>query len=458
MKALSIFSFFLLFCTSLFSKSITGAYKPLANCHVYACVDDDYITNTPLYIAETIADADGKFTLNLKQLNGVNKVWIKTSQYITYMYVIFGFDYELKLSLPTSSNIIDNKQFLNLKVLNEEQVFVNKQMAIVDSLFDDFYSAYYKTLIHPRSIKRAADGFKTQLYKLINTNIDYVELYCHYSFATLDAAAGMRQAYMYRQYANNELGKENLEAYYNFIKQNYKGYFENIIAKPCFGDASALINEEHNCSSILQKLTTCDTIIKNDSLRELLFVCGLQTVYYKREFKKPSIEMMLRYMAFNSKYSSIKKISKNIIAKVSALNMGAPAPDFALPNAQNDSIKLSSLKGKLVYLCFTNYSNVDWQTHLPILERLQLLYDKRIQITTITLGNDMKQMNTLLKQKKFSSDVLNGFDNMFLKSDYQIDVLPKYMLIDADGDILKTSNCSPVDGLEDLIKQALKAQ
>ena len=458
MKALSIFSFFLLFCTSLFSKSITGAYKPLANCHVYACVDDDYITNTPLYIAETIADAEGKFTLNLKPLNGVNKVWIKTSQYITYMYVIYGFDYEVKLSLPASSNITENKQFLKLKVLNEEQLFVNKQMAIADSLFDDFYSTYYNSRILPRSLKRAADAFKTKLYQLVNNNVDYVEMYCHYSFATLDTAAGMKQTYMYEQYANNELYTENPEVYYNFIKQNYKGYFENTIAKPCFGDASAIINEEYNCISILQKLTACDSIIKNDSLRELLFVCGLQSAYYKREYKKPSIEMMLRYMALNSKFSSIKKIAKNIIAKISALNVGALAPEFALPNAQNDSIKLSSQKGKLVYLCFTNYSNVDWQTHLPILERLQLLYDKRFQIITITLGNDMKQMNALLKQKKFSNEVLNGFDNFFLKSDYQIDALPKYIMIDADGDIIKTTNCSPIDGVEEIIKQALMAK
>jgi len=458
MKALSIFSILILFCASLFSKSITGAYKPLANCHVYACVDDDYITNTPLCIAETIADADGKFTLNLKPLNGVSKVWIKTSQYITYMYVIYGFDYEVKLSLPTSSNIIDNKQFLNLIVCNEKDIFVNKQMAIVDSIFNNFYANNYTKFIHPRSIKLVTDSFKTKLNSQPNTSIDYVDMYAHYLLAPIDAAAGMRLAYMYNQYANNKLGTQNPEVYYNFIKQNYKGYFENTIAKPCFGDASAMINDEHNCNSILQKLSACDTIIKNDSLRELLFVCGLQSVYYKREFKKPSIEMMLRYMAFNSKFSSIKKIAKNIIAKVSALNLGTPAPEFALPNAQNDSIKLSSQRGKLVYLCFTNFSNVDWQTHLPILERLQLLYDKRLQIVTITLGNDIRQISALLKQKKFSADVLNGFDNMFLKSDYQIDALPKYMLIDAEGDILKTTNCSPVDGVEDIIKQALKVK
>ena len=83
-----------------------------------------------------------------------------------------------------------------------------------------------------------------------------------------------------------------------------------------------MINEEHNCTSILQKLSACDTIIKNDSLRELLFVCGLQSVYYKREFKKSSIEMMLRYMAFNSKYSSIKKQIVAIMDKTEDVSVG----------------------------------------------------------------------------------------------------------------------------------------
>jgi hypothetical protein len=110
----------------------------------------------------------------------------------------------------------------------------------------------------------------------------------------------------------------------------------------------------------------------------------------------------------------------------------------------------------MTYVCFTKFDNFDWQTHLPILERLQLLYEKRIHIAVITMGNDMKQMTALWQQKKYAENVLNGFDQLSLSEAYSLDIFPKYFLIDADGDILQNKLCSPIDGIEEIIKQYLK--
>jgi len=65
-------------------------------------------------------------------------------------------------------------------------------------------------------------------------------------------------------------------------------------------------------------------------------------------------------------------------------------------------------------------------------------------------------MKAMQNQKLLSGIVLNGYDSFFLKNDFLIDSLPKYILIDEEGDVLKTTNCSPVDGIEEAIKAALK--
>ena len=446
---------FLLLSKKIFSTTITGTYKPLANTHVYISICDDYFTETPTYIGETIADNYGTFHLNLKPLNGINKVWIKTSQYITFLYISNQGNYTIELSLPNSSNTVENKQFLYCKVLQGNDS-INKEIKQIDSIFDNFYSLNYLKFIHPRTIKLVADTFKKKLVTIISSSPEFIKAYTHFALSTIDDASGMRESYFYNQYTNSSLSSGNLEAYYKYLKEHYKSYFEKIIAKPCFGDAQQIINEQHNCASIIDKITSCDTIIKTDSLRELLFCNGLLNLYYKREYKKPSIEMMLRYMAFNSKFITVKKVCKNILAKVTALSVGTPAPNLKLPSSNADSISLSSQKGKLVYLCFTNYSNLEWQTHLPIIERLQLLYDKRLQIITVTLLNDFSQMKAMQNQKLLSGIVLNGYDSFFLKNDFLIDSLPKYILIDEEGDVLKTTNCSPVDAIEEAIKAALK--
>jgi monoamine oxidase len=56
----------------------------------------------------------------------------------------------------------------------------------------------------------------------------------------------------------------------------------------------------------------------------------------------------------------------------------------------------------------------------------------------------------------YAENVLNGFDQLSLSEDYSLDIFPKYFLIDADGDILQNKLCSPIDGIEEIIKQYLK--
>jgi len=454
MRKILFFLLLILYSLNAVSTSINGTFTTMANTTIYAFIDDDYITDAQKLVAQSEVDASGKFALEITTKN-VQKICVKTIDYIFYLYCFEGNNYNVKLSLPNANFKKDNKQLLKVKIIEEPQPQINLQINAADSVIDKFVTSHYKQFVHPRSLKLAVDSLKKK-YPAAICNTPYVVQYFMYAIASLDEASAMRETYFYKHYTNNEIASQNSPAFYNYFNQHYASYFESIITKPCFGNAATLINEQHNCEAILQKMRVCDTILKNDSLRELLFVKGLYKLYYKREYKKESIEMMLNYMTFKSEFESVKKVAKNLVKKITKLNIGTKAPNFNLLSSANDSIKLESLKGKLVYICFTNYSNLTWLTHLSILERLQLLYDKKILIVTITLAKDMPQLKALQNDKKLSGLILNGYDNLALNDNYLIDELPKYYLIDADGDILKNNNCSPVDGIEEIIKAELK--
>jgi len=441
---------------SSYATSIQAEYKPFSNMFVHVAVDEDYITHKPKYLAFTKADENGKFTLNYTSTDSVEKIFVKTCDQIFYLYAFKNGSYVVSLEALKDAPLLDNKKQLKAKVLQESLPAINKEIQQVDSVFDDFISKNYQKFVHPRSIKQASDTFKIKLNSFIQKFSNYAKQHAHYAFATLDNAAGFREKYFYKKYTINELASINKNAYYSYINEHYKNYLQQELNSVCMGNSQQLINDQPNAKDLLAKLTKCDTLLSNDSLREWLFISELNKLYYKRGYKKQSIEMMLRYLAFNSTFKSTRKAASNIVETLTRLGIGSKVPLFELPNVKGDTIKLSQYKGDLVYLCFANFDNFDFQTQVAILERLQLLYDRKIHIVTITLSNDMRQMIALNQQRRFSETILNGYNNVSLKEAYNIDVLPKYLLIDADGDVLKNQACSPTDGIEEILKQALK--
>lgn len=456
-KCFRIFLFCSLFIISeqAFATDIYGTFKTDANLKIYVSIEDDYITHQLRNICESTIEEDGTFHLSFQLPDSISKVYIKTFQHIFSLYVHAKGKYELKLEEAKDAVLLYNKQLLKISSLQESIPKINSEIANIDSLFDTFFSKHYLLMIHPRSIKLAADTFKLKLKEYIKNYNEYSKEYAHYTMASIDEASGYREKYFFKNYTSTP-PLHNKGVYYAYINQHFKNYFELAITKSNFGDGKKMINEQHNSNDLLKKLQACDSLLSIDSLREYLMIEGLSKLYYKREYSKSSIEMIMRYIAFNSAYIQNKKATKNFISQIEKLTIGSKAPNFELVNQKLDSVKLSDFKGVLTYLCFTTFDNFDWQTQLPILERLQLLYEKRIHIVVITMGNDMKQMTALWQQKKYAENVLNGFDELSLSEAYALDIFPRYFLIDSDGDILLNNQCSPIDGIEEMMKQYLK--
>ena len=437
------------------ATQIFGTLKDDAHLNIYVAIEDDHITHQHKYLAQSSIAEDGSFELNFQLPDSIRKIYIKTIKHIFTLHVCMNGKYELTLQEPKEAAMLDNKKLLKITSLQESSPKINAEINKIDSLFDAFFEKNFLLMIHPRSIKAASDTFKIKLNEQLKNYHVYSKEYAHFTMASIDHAAGYREKYFFKTYTNY-LGLHNHDAYYNYINEHFKNYLEIEIAKTCFGDGKQMINNQHNVPDLLTKIQKCDSLQSIDSLREYLLIAGLTKLYFKREFNKSSIEMMMRYIAFNSHVNENKRATKNFIHRFEQLQVGSKAPDFELISHKADTIKLSQFNGALTYIFFTKFDNFDWQTQLSILERLQLLYEKRVHIICITMDDDLKKMNELWKQKKFAETILNGYNDLALSEAYAIDTLPKYLLLDADGDILKNSNCSPVDGIEEIIKQYLK--
>ncbi len=164
-----------------------------------------------------------------------------------------------------------------------------------------------------------------------------------------------------------------------------------------------------------------------------------------------------------SEHSSNKKNNKIIkekYEKLTALDVGKPSPMFEnYKNYEGGTTSLSDLKGKYVYIDV-------WATwcgpcirQIPALKEVEKQYhNKNIEFVSISIdkASDYEKWKTMVKEQELKGVQLfadNDWNSSFVK-DYGIQGIPRFILIDPDGNIVNTNAPRPTDtGLIDLFDE-----
>lgn len=159
------------------------------------------------------------------------------------------------------------------------------------------------------------------------------------------------------------------------------------------------------------------------------------------------------------------------------LRKGSAAPDIALPNVQGDTIRLSALKGKVVYIDFWGTWCFPCLKELPHSLKLQeALKGEAVEFVYIALegGEDQvtewKEFVTgkrtfdyapFLEQREYPGIHLlseNQFANQQIQA-YKINSAPSYVLIDSEGKIASARAIRPSNPeIETEIRKLLPAE
>ncbi|MBL0736015.1 TlpA family protein disulfide reductase [Flavobacterium sp. GN10] len=143
----------------------------------------------------------------------------------------------------------------------------------------------------------------------------------------------------------------------------------------------------------------------------------------------------------NERYESAYKASK--------LN-GKPSPQFDYENYKGGKTKLSDLKGKYVYIDLWATWCAPCRAEIPYLQKIEEKYNgKNIEFVSISI--DKAKDNE--KWKKFVIDKKLGGVQLFADKDwesefvvnYGVTGIPRFILIDPQGNILKSDASRPSD-------------
>jgi len=111
------------------------------------------------------------------------------------------------------------------------------------------------------------------------------------------------------------------------------------------------------------------------------------------------------------------------------------APNFTLKTLNNKTIKLSSYKGKVVYLDFWASWCKPCRKSFPVMRKLQRKYKKQgLRVITINLDKDKKELKRFLREFRINFPVALDPRGKVARR-YGVKAMPSSYLIDRKGRI-----------------------
>jgi len=136
--------------------------------------------------------------------------------------------------------------------------------------------------------------------------------------------------------------------------------------------------------------------------------------------------------------------------------IGEIAYDIALPTASGDTVKLSSLKGKMVLLDFwASWCGPCRMSNWKLAKLYGKYAQKGFEIYSVSIDDNLKRWKRALKQDKMNWPAVidkRGLNAPVL-SDYKVYAIPKSYLLDRDGKVVAI-NLSPEE-LEPVLNEML---
>lgn len=209
--------------------------------------------------------------------------------------------------------------------------------------------------------------------------------------------------------------------------------------------------------------TLAEKLTKNEPLEQLRYVLFyiqgsvkdsrltdylVHTFMYEhiRNFGVEGVEKFLPVYEEKVNTLARKKEFDEIYQKYSCLAKGKKAPDFGFPDIEGKLVSLSSLLGKYVYIDIWATWCAPCCRELPLLQQLEKRYrEKPIHFVSISIDAD-----EVVWRKKVKADNLEGIQlhadkNSTFGNDYQISLIPRFILIDPEGKIVDAKMSRPSD-------------
>ncbi len=233
------------------------------------------------------------------------------------------------------------------------------------------------------------------------------------------------------------------------ISPNYLLFVQSYLKKLSNGKIK---KNDEDIDYTLEYVKTIKKEVQNHKIKEeLLYSVGKWDLNYTKKLDSVFYEIspLLTNKEYlnevTEKYEKLKKIEK-----------GAISPTFELKDINGNTVSLSQLKGKLVYIDIWATWCLPCVKEIPSLKKLEKTFEGRdIQFVSICKGDSKDRWAKMVKDKELGGiQLFAPNENISFFKDYSVQGIPRFILIDKDGKIIDGNAKRPSDKrlIEDIEK------
>ncbi len=408
---------------------------------------DDYISNHETLVKETQIDSNGYFIFSL-EIPQIQKYILRVKDAYAGLYLQNKARYTIEIPEEETSfsNLSTNKE-LELTLIDLDSTDINYKILGFEAWMDSYISEIYYT-------KESDHG---DFIRKIRTFKEEVEKY--YS---KDTCTFFRDFLSYSIGQNIEnlqfIGAPSAQDKFDFYFKNqailykndaYMTYFDGFYKKYLFQLTGTKANDLYVSIArgdlyLTDSLLRIDQYLKEDKLRQLVLLNILKEEYYSNYLPKSGILSLLEQISNNSIIAEHAQIAENLLINFNTASVGFRFPEIILKE-NKDSILLSSIKGKYIYVHAFDPRNPTCIKEIGALKKLYDKYGKQIEF--ITIYPAVEKAYSKIEQRNL--DALNWKKSSYKLTDpiwkkLQIISFPYYLLIDDSYYLLSSPALSPI--------------
>ena len=438
-----VLSVFILFLSvSLFSQSRITVHFPGAEgktVHIWSYTD--YVSYNRKEIATAKINHKGDFSFKVN-VNTPKPIFIQVAftrvqlflePHRNYIINIDKVDFDDENIYPSNVIVYLAPKYTIVAPVEQE---LNDGIYQSEEMFSAFVDSNYLSLVRGQNTKLLVDSFAEQMDGFISDfGNEYLGDYTALQMAQLRL---LSHDYTTQMIVDKYFSKNKINLNDPSLMRFFNSFWANYLTSKAKGFSSAALDSAINITKSYQSLSALlskDPLLKDKSLRELVILRNIIQMYPNRRFDRSALIDILYDISRSKLRKEHQQIAVNVRKRLQRFDYGNKVPNFEFTDIQGNQFKLSDFEGMYVYISVWNMNCMDCLPEMEYTKELYEEYDDIIKFVSISVDADTAAMASYVKSRDYNWIFASLGENYQFLNDYNIGVLPRYILINKEGEL-----------------------
>ncbi len=453
------------------SASVHAISPDYSGQSIYTTIAWNPFVTIPEFSNSVVCSEEGEFE-QLIPLKSPRVVQFETGIYQAYLYMEPGFHYEVELpdfvEKEWDHRISPFYQSVALPLTVRSRISLSTRECINGSMdvnhtiarFDSLFVSANQQIITQRQLGHHgnADSLIQQLEVQFRSDSSlFFSDYRRFRYGALKLNEGETGLDIL---SHDYLGPTVMEWHPGFIEL-FRALFKDFIfyysGTTDGEDFRNLVNRNQEFRQARQ-LILKHPAVWSDTLAEMILLQEFSELFYRGEYHKEAILIMLDSMAHDPVTPQFGIYAAQLKQKLSSLVTGNTPPGISLEDLEGKTWTLSDFEGKYTYLFFGTTDHYGCMMEYPFLQSYIEKHAAYLNVVTVMVSEERTKLEDFMHRNSYSWKVLHYEGQPGVLNDYMVRAYPTAYLIDRDGKLLLSPATLPSEGFEQQLFSIMRSR